>query len=64
MELEKIILDYCKSSSPIVTWKNFIKIGNIANIFDPSTLLRYFLNYYLYNIILRATKFFHDLVIF
>lgn len=55
IELEKVIIaerDKRKEEGkpPIVSWKDWIKMGNIANISEEGTLL-------------RATKLFHELVI-
>ena len=50
VELEKLLIEERKEKvPPIISWKEWVHLGSIASISDPSTLL-------------RATNFLHNLV--
>jgi hypothetical protein len=41
IELEKLVIEERRTvSPPIITWRQWIKLGNIANITDNNTLIR------------------------
>lgn len=51
LELGKLVKEArTQHSPPLVTWQEFLRFGKLANITDE-------------NVLLRATKFFHELVL-